>query len=205
MESATRLLLVRHAEVNNPKRVLYGRLPRFSLSASGRAQAQALAGRLASEPVAAIYTSPLLRARQTADAIAARHPGLCVRRSRLLQEVGSAWEGTALADFPEGFNTFDHRRAPEDESIAAILARMLRFLELVRRRHPGRTTVAVTHGDPITILRVHLKGLPVTVPAIRGDDYAGLCSITELRLCGAGEWPAMSYEGVPVETAPPAG
>jgi probable phosphoglycerate mutase len=174
------VLLVRHAEVHNPQRLLYGRLPRFRLSEAGRAQAERLGESLAGEPIEAIYTSPLLRARQTAAAIAKHHPGLRVSRTTLLNEVGSAWQGTPLADFAAGFNTFDNKREVADESIDDILQRMLRFVDLAHRRHPGQTVVGVTHGDPITILRVHLKGEPVTVPAIRGKDYADLCSVTEV-------------------------
>jgi broad specificity phosphatase PhoE len=177
---ATRVLLARHAEVHNPEQVLYGRLPGFPLSETGWAQARCLGASLASEPLAVIYTSPLLRARQTAAAIAAHHPEAMIRRTTLLQEVGSAWQGTPFVDFATDFNTFDNKREDADESIDDILQRMLRFLDLARERHPGQTVVGVTHGDPITILRVHLKGEPITVPAIRGSAYADLCSITEV-------------------------
>jgi probable phosphoglycerate mutase len=199
----TTILLVRHAEVANPRQVLYGRLPRFALSDVGRRQAEALAERLGDCPIAAIYTSPLLRARQTAAAIARRHPEARVRRSALLHEVGSAWRGTPFADFPTGFNTYDARRDPADESLDDIRRRMLRFLELVRRRHPGQRVVAVSHGDPLTILRVALSGRVPSVPAIRGPDYAQLCSITEARfLPGADDplvtcWPALPNAGAP--------
>jgi broad specificity phosphatase PhoE len=178
----TTVLLVRHAEVHNPRLVLYGRLPRFRLSDAGLRDAGLLAERLADRPVAAIYSSPLLRARQTAEAIATHHPDAARHRSTLLHEVGSAWQGRPFASFPPGFNTFDNHIDDSDESMAAIRDRMLRFVRRCAVRHPGQTVVAVSHGDPITILRVSLLGVPLTVPAIRGDIYAPLGSITEITI-----------------------
>src|SRR4051794_22380086 len=109
--AATRLLLVRHAEVDNARRVLYGRLPRFALSAAGRREAERLAEALGREPVAALYSSPLLRARQTAGVIARHHPDAARHVSALLHEVRSAWEGAPLASFAAGFSTYGDRRA----------------------------------------------------------------------------------------------
>ena len=60
---------MRHGEVHNPRAIFYGRMPRFRLSEAGRRQAEAAADYLAGAPLAAIYTSPLLRARQTAAII----------------------------------------------------------------------------------------------------------------------------------------
>ena len=176
----TVILLVRHGEVDNPRRVLYGRSPYFKLSARGREQAECVAAFLADRPVTAIYSSPLLRARQTADAIARRHPRATRHVSALLHEVRSAWQGMVLADFAPGFSTYTDRRAADDESMEEIRERMARFLARARRRHPGQTVVAVSHGDPITILRVALSGRPLSLPAIRGADYADLCSVTEV-------------------------
>ena len=183
----TAILLVRHGEVENLGQVLYGRLPRYGLSARGREQAACVAERLAGRPVAAIYSSPLLRARQTADCIARRHPRAARHVSALLHEVRSAWQGTPLTDFRPGFSTYTDRRAPDDESMEEIAERMTRFLARARRHHPGRTVVAVSHGDPITILRVALSGRPLTLPAIRGADYADLCSVTEVTF-EADDW-----------------
>ena len=174
----TTIYLVRHAEVHNPERVLYGRLPGYVLSPQGRTQAAHAADMLAGLPLRAIYTSPLLRARQTAAAIARHHPGVPVRRSLLLTEVGSSWQGTPFASFPQGFATYDNCREPADETLEVVRRRMTRFLTRARLRHPGARIVAVSHGDPITILRVALGGDPLTLDALRGDRYAGLASIT---------------------------
>src|SRR5690348_15220277 len=93
---------IRHGEVWNPDGIVYGRLPRYGLSARGRAQAAELAGALAREPIRAVSASPLLRARQTAAILAEPH-GLKVRVDRRLTEWGfwTHWEGlrwTAIRD-----------------------------------------------------------------------------------------------------------
>ena len=73
MAEQTRIHLVRHGEVYNPKHVLYGRLPGFRLSDKGIRQAQAVANALADRDIVAVIASPLQRAQETAAPIAARH------------------------------------------------------------------------------------------------------------------------------------
>lgn len=189
-----RLLLIRHAEVHNPEQVLYGRLPGFRLSEAGQRHAEQIAQDLAGERIAAIYSSPLLRARQTAEAIAAHHPEASRHRSALLLEVGSAWHGRRFDSFPKGFNTFDNHLHADDETMDDIRERMLRFVRRCGRRHAGQTVAAVSHGDPITILRVALTGEALTLAAIRGDIYAPLGSVTEIVVNAEGAM-ALGGEG----------
>ena len=89
----TTILLVRHADVHNPADVVYGRLPRFGLSSVGREEATRTAATLAGEPLAAIYSSPQLRARQTAETIAAHHALYLGERETLksLEIDSAAW------------------------------------------------------------------------------------------------------------------
>src|ERR1700682_4319946 len=68
----TRVLLVRHADVENPRRLLYGHLDGFQLSALGRAQALAVGDRLSSAGLKRIVHSPLARAHETAELINSR-------------------------------------------------------------------------------------------------------------------------------------
>ncbi|MGC2348041.1 MAG: histidine phosphatase family protein, partial [Mycobacterium sp.] len=73
MAEQTRIHLVRHGEVYNPDRVLYGRLPGFRLSDRGIRQAQAVADALADRDIVAVIASPLQRAQETAVPVAAGH------------------------------------------------------------------------------------------------------------------------------------
>ncbi len=176
----TTILMVRHAEVHNPERVFYGRLPTFRLSTWGEQQAERTATFLAQRPLAAVYSSPLARARQTAALIADRHPGAQRVVTGLLNELGTAWQGTPYAQFKAGFSAYEHRREPGDESIEDIATRMGAFVARVRQRHPGEMIVGVSHGDPIAILRLALAGRPLTVASLRTADFVGLGSVTEI-------------------------
>ena len=193
----TTILLVRHTEVHNPDRVLYGRLPHFRLSDYGRKQAERTAAFLANRPVAAIYSSPLLRARQTADLIARYHPDATRHVSTLLHEVGSGWHGTPVAAFKPGFVVYQERREPDDEALEDVAARMVRFVRRTRRRHPGACVVAVSHGDPISALRVVLGGRALTLASVRGYDSAALGSVTEITYRPGEARPRVSYLVVP--------
>ena len=73
MAEQTRVHVMRHGEVYNPSGILYGRLPGFHLSDTGRAQAAEVADFLADRDVVAVIASPLQRAQETAAPIAARH------------------------------------------------------------------------------------------------------------------------------------
>src|SRR5262245_14410990 len=89
----TTIWLARHGEVHNPGEVLYGRMPRMRLTPEGHRQAEALADFLAARPLAAVYSSPMLRARRTAAAVLARQPGLGrIRVDRDLHEIGTGWQ-----------------------------------------------------------------------------------------------------------------
>ena len=178
--ATTTILMVRHAEVHNPQRLFYGRLPAFRLSAWGEQQAARTAAKLADRPITAVYSSPLIRARQTAATIADRHPGATRLVTALLYEIGTSWQGTPYSQFKAGFSAYEHRREPGDESIADIAARMTAFVARAYQRHPGETIVGVSHGDPITILRLALKGGPLTVAGLRATEFAGLGTIMEI-------------------------
>lgn len=176
----TTILIVRHAEVHNPQRIFYGRLPEFRLSTWGEQQAERTADLLASRPITGVYSSPLIRARQTAARIADRHPAAQRLVTGLLNELGTSWQGTPYSQFKAGFSAYENRREPGDESIEEIAARMVEFVTRARDRHRGETIVGVSHGDPVTILRLVLTGRPLTVASLRAAEFVGLGSVTEI-------------------------
>jgi broad specificity phosphatase PhoE len=160
---ATTIWLARHGEAHNPGNVLYGRLPRVRLTAEGRRQAQAIADVVRHRPLAAIYSSPMLRARRTADAVLAVHPELGrVRQDVDLTEVRTGWEGEPIASLERiDWDFYTHPRRPEDESLSTIQRRMQRWLDRMLRRHAGSEVLGVSHGDPILVLVATLSGLPL--------------------------------------------
>ncbi|HZU14915.1 MAG TPA: histidine phosphatase family protein [Chloroflexota bacterium] len=178
----TTLLIVRHAEVHNPADIVYGRLPRYRLSERGREQAAHTARFVAVRDVAAVYTSPLLRARQTADILSTYHPHAPVKVSRDLLETRTSYQGSPNSIIKPGFSFYDPKHDPADETMDDIWRRMSAFVRRVARRHAGRTVVAVSHADPITILRVGLEGRPFTTPSLHAVLYPARASVTQLVL-----------------------
>jgi broad specificity phosphatase PhoE len=159
----TTVWLARHGEVHNPAEVLYGRLPRMRLSAEGQRQADELAQFLAPRPLQAVYSSPMLRARNTAAAIKRPHPNLArVRVDRDLIEIQTGWQGEPLASLEQiNWDFYANPKHAEDESLEMIYQRMQRWLERMLKRHAGGEVVGVSHGDPILILVGTLQGLPL--------------------------------------------
>ena len=181
-QALTTVWLARHGHVHNPNEVLYGRLPRMRLSEEGQRQARALAAFLADRPLAAIYSSPMLRARKTAAAVQRCHPNLPVRIDRDLLEVMTSWQGQ-----PEhvlrgiNFDYYANRRHETDESLEDLRDRTRRWLARVLRRHPGEEVVGVTHGDPTVVLVGHLHGKPMDINALRPNPYLPTGSVYRLQ------------------------
>jgi broad specificity phosphatase PhoE len=165
------IYLARHAEAANPRDILYGRLPRVDLSARGREQAAALAEAMGGLPLQAIYSSPLLRARRTAAAIAAHHPGVSVSRSGLLLENRHPYQGRPHKEIAAlGDRAYDPDvLGAKGESILDLRERMVRFLRQVSRHHRDGVVAAVAHADPLAALRAHLLGKEPTVASMRQE------------------------------------
>ena len=178
----TRVIFVRHGNVHNPKNLIYGRLPRMRLSKQGVEEVERTAEFLAGEPLAAIYTSPLLRARASAAIIGRRQPGVPVRVCNWLAEVRTSWEGESNRAVREirGFSYYDPLKGSDDETIPDVFNRMNGALRMALRRHPGQTTVCVSHGDPIKILRVGYSGKALTPDNVRIPD-PGQASLVTFR------------------------
>ncbi len=181
-QTPTILYIVRHTDVHNPLDILYGRLPRFRLSDLGLRQAERTTQALAEEPVEVFYSSPQLRARQTARIIAQPHPRARVRISHLLNEVYTTWQGRPQSELEAiGFDFYANPLRPEDERLEQIWDRLTRFVQMARRRHAGQTVVAVTHGDISHLARAGFLGLPIEIDSIRlPHAYPGKGSLTRL-------------------------
>lgn len=158
--------LVRHADHGHVGRILTGRMPGIHLSPAGRAAAAALARAIGRRRPDALFSSPQLRARETAEAIAAE-TGCQVRISPELDEIDfGRWAGRTfetLAEDPEWtrWNAFrDSARTPAGESMADAAARMLNLLERLRRKFPGGSACLVSHSDVIKAGLCSLRGRP---------------------------------------------
>ncbi len=158
----TAVHLVRHGEVYNPDRILYGRLPGYHLSDRGRAMATVVADHLADHDVAHVVASSLTRARETAAPIAARHT-LSVETDDRVIEAANEFEGSqvALKTFLAPRNLLRYRdplRPSWGEPYADIAARMTAALTAARDAARGREAVIVSHQLPIWITRLAAEG-----------------------------------------------
>jgi broad specificity phosphatase PhoE len=154
----TRAILVRHAEPDESVRgCVYGRLD-VPLSPVGRARAEELAALL---PAGPLYTSPLLRARETAAALGS---AVVVDDLRELDfgELEGLPVAEALARFPAqaGWTAAPAAAVfPGGESVAALRARVLAAVGELVRRHEGATFVVVSHSLPIRVVLADALGL----------------------------------------------
>jgi probable phosphoglycerate mutase len=151
----TTILLARHGETDwNRDRRFQGHADP-PLNDSGRAQAAELSAALADEDLAAVYSSPLRRAFETAEIVAAAH-GLEPVAVGALREVDvGSWQGLTRAEvesrFPEQHARWlRHDRGWEDgETYEQMGARVVAALLDLGAAHDGERILAVTHGGPI--------------------------------------------------------
>jgi broad specificity phosphatase PhoE len=153
----TVLHLVRHGQVENPRKIVYGRQRGWRLSERGRAEAEEVARHLAGRPIARVYTSPLERAVQTATVIAGAGGGEVEPRDDLVEAwLCAPWEGMPWRDVRRGrarewarylFRPLEVGGVAED--LRALAARMDTALRAIAAAHPAQQVVAVSHGDPL--------------------------------------------------------
>jgi broad specificity phosphatase PhoE len=179
--------LVRHGRVENPKGIIYGRLPGYHLSELGLDQARASAARLAERDVGAIWASPLERAQETAAVIAAS-VGLEVVTDDRLTESANTLEGATrtvlgLLRNPLRWWHFRNPLKPSwGESFSDVRARMLAAVNGAVSAAGGREVVIVSHQTPVLVARFTLGGR--RVPPWVGLVPCETGSITTVTLDG---------------------
>jgi probable phosphoglycerate mutase len=164
----TRIYLIRHADVENPQKLLYGHLDGFQLSPLGRAQAEALGDRLRSADVKRIVHSPLARAVETATLINGRLAAPAVL------EVDPDLREAEFSRYLQGLPYwqiplrrplwFVHKARrgllPGDEAVDKLGGRVLDVTRRLAREHPGETMAIVSHADPLQAAWILLDGRP---------------------------------------------
>ena len=153
--------LVRHGQVENPKGVIYGRLPGYNLSERGRRQAEEAGLHLSSADVGALWASPLERAQETAAAISEHHEVEIVTDDRLI-ESDTTLEGVGLTlrsliRSPRHWWQFRNPWKPSwGEAFTEIRARMASALAEAVVAAAGREVVVVSHQTPVLVARLAL-------------------------------------------------
>lgn len=162
-----RLLLVRHAPTAETGSRLTGRAPGVGLSSDGRAQAVALGKRLSGVSVDALYTSPVLRCRETARPLAEEW-SLDAVPYRSFSEVDyGAWTGRSLGSLRRT-NLWRQLmvaparvRFPGGETLVEVQARAVAACEDLGARHGDGTVCVVSHADVIRLLLAHYLGTAI--------------------------------------------
>jgi alpha-ribazole phosphatase len=188
-----RVIFVRHGETEYNVESRYQGHTDTNLSEAGLQQAAAVAARLRHESIAAIYTSDLSRASETARAIASYH-GLTVKSDQSLRECAfGEWEGltvTQIAErYPEIFRNYLRdsvtHRAPGGERLEQLQDRVVCAIGRLAEMHPDDTVVVVTHGGPIRAFFCYAFDVRLeTFRRIRLDN----CSLTTFSLGSDGRW-----------------
>ncbi len=160
-QPSTRVILVRHGETEwNVNGRIQGNLD-IPLNDHGRWQAQQVARALAERPLDAVYASDLLRARETAGAIAGAHDLPLAFEPGLRERVFGQFEGHTFqeidATWPDAASRWRHRDpefAPPGggESLRTFFARVVETAERLAHEHPEQTIALVTHGGVLDAL-----------------------------------------------------
>ena len=165
----TEIWLVRHGQTDwNLAGRYQGHLD-IPLNEAGLEQARRLAEKLAGETFTAVYCSDLLRARATAETVAARLGQAVIPLAGLREINQGDWQGRYLADVREEFGEPDpsageemlHERAPGGESVAEVAARMKLTADRIAAEHPGGRVLVVTHGLALATLLCQARHIPL--------------------------------------------
>jgi broad specificity phosphatase PhoE len=203
---ADRLHLVRHGEVHNPRRVLYGRLPGFGLSADGRRMARQAAEYIHSleRPVGALVSSPLQRTRESAEPFEELF-GIDPFIDERVIEPTNVFEGRRMQRVFYNPLNWRHLAQPAlpswGEPYERIVARMRAAMDDAWERPDSGDVVIVSHQLPIWIAHLSIAG-----NVLRHDPRRRRCALSsvtsfERRDAGTGErWVEVAY-AEPASTA----
>jgi probable phosphoglycerate mutase len=183
--NGVRIILVRHGQTawnlgSGPER-FRGRTD-LPLDGTGQAQALALARRLRSEPIDAVYSSPLQRAQQTVAPLAA-HLRLPVVLDERLQDINyGAFQGLdrqeATAAFPRQYQAWlttpGQVRLPRGESLDDVRRRLVDLLDELANQYRGRTVLLAGHQVVNKVLACTLLGLDLDRIWHVGQDTAAI-------------------------------
>lgn len=172
MREATRLCLIRHGETDwNRSRRIQGCVD-VALNGQGLRQAQLVAAGLRGQPLAALYSSDLQRAWQTAAAIGAA-TGLAPQALAGLRERAyGVFEGLAVEEarwrHPELYAAYSRRDPDCDfcggESLRAVFARASRQIETLAARHVDASIAVVLHGGLLDAINRFVRGIVLEAP-----------------------------------------
>jgi probable phosphoglycerate mutase len=186
-------VLLRHGEAEGNAELRYLGTTDAPLTARGREQARQLTQAVAVFHLAAIYTSPCRRARETAELVGAATKLPVVVQSRLREEDYGAWENRTraevLAHYPEALAAWeagDDITPPGGESLAEVQARTVACADTLAEAHAGESVALVSHVGPIKALLCAALGLPLVGARRMWLDPASIC-VVDWRVAATGQ------------------
>jgi len=163
----TTFIFVRHGLTDAVGHLMTGHAAGVHLNATGRDQAASLPARLGNVPIAALYASPLERARETAQPIADAR-GLRIQiEPRFIEVEFGEWTNRRFADLASDphwrlYNAFRGvTRPPSGEALVDVQMRTASAVFDLHARHPDETIVVVSHADTLRAVLLYLLGMPV--------------------------------------------
>jgi broad specificity phosphatase PhoE len=159
--------LLRHGEHGLLGKVLAGRMPGVGMTERGRAEITAQAERLAGDKIAAIYSSPLQRTRESAEIVAERLGLPITFRDDLIELDFGEWTGATFDSIRADprWQAWSTQRSlatiPGGESMRAVQQRIVGAIVELNERHLHETVVLVSHGDVIRSALVYALGMPL--------------------------------------------
>jgi len=191
--------LIRHAATEGIGRMIAGRAAGVQLSRQGAEQVDALAERLASEPIRRVISSPLERTRETAIRLTKRL-GLELKTSGQLIEVDFGdWTGRTFEELDrdprwKAFNMFrSGTRIPNGETMLEAQARIVSLMLQIHKEDPDTIVALISHGDVIRAALLYWLGMPLdlvhrleiapaSISAVRLDSFGAQVVLLN---CGA--------------------
>ena len=180
--SATRFYLIRHGQVVNHHEFRYNGHSDVDITDAGVEQMNRLADFMAAEPIAAIYSSDLQRARKGAEIIG-RRLAIAPEPVKELRELHlGRWEGLtreeAIFKYPEdahfSFKELATSKVKEGESLLELKGRVIPALSSIVERHKGEAVCIVAHGGVNRIILSEAMGLPIENFFRIEQDYGAL-------------------------------
>ncbi|MBI2204537.1 MAG: histidine phosphatase family protein [Candidatus Rokubacteria bacterium] len=180
--NATTIYLLRHGEVVGAEtRRLIGHLD-VPLSERGERQCAAQARRLAREPIAAVFASDLVRARRSAQIVAAPHGHVPTELVALREMSMGRWDGLTSSEieardpgmFEQWMTRLGEFPFPDGESLPDLLGRAWPAFETIVCEYPGRSVAVVAHGGTNRAILCRALGVPLARILAFGQDYGAL-------------------------------
>ena len=159
MTASLTIYFVRHGEVHNPDDILYGQMPDFHLSETGREQASEASQYLTEKPLVAIYSSPMERAQETANILKVLHLDIAeITLDERLIEVHTPYDGRKHEELEAINHDLYAGNEPPYEQPRDIRKRVLSFIADMREKHANESIAVVTHGDIVVSVFMYTHG-----------------------------------------------